>query len=244
MSETEAPMDAPDGVTGADSAPPHAARFPVLWAVLDEYFVAADRSQELIELYWQYGETRSEFEGLSDELADAVRHPTEAAEFTNAVLGTNLTRSEARQQLAEQRDILLRQGAASPEAVEEALEVDGPARTRLSETEVIDGSFRRTITIPIGPLKGKTVRLWHLFVAGGVLVGLGAASMRLPLPSWMLWLPLVVVGIGVLLVFVTGIGMLSLRTELRNTGATTEDSTEDPSTLRPRLSDRVRNFLT
>lgn len=233
---------------------PYEDRFPALAGVLDTYFAPESKQspEEFVERYWAYGEDVSEFEGLDSELREAIRSPGMSSELVNAALGTALGRGEVRHMLSEQRDILLRRGAFSEEALEEQQQEEEEAE-QASAREVISGSFQHKITVPFGRWKGQKVQLWHIFAAGVAAVVLGTIPLQLfSLPGWLIWIPFAMISLGVLTAFFSGVAILGLRSELMD-GQTSsqkqeskkkdkEDSKKDDD--KPGLSERIRRMLT
>lgn len=248
------PEDGQPSPGEANAALPHEDRFPALAGVLETYYASGDEDapSTFIEQYWQYGEEISEFEGLDDELKDAIRNPGPSSELVNFCLGSTLSRGEVRHMLSEQRDILLRRGKFSEDSLEEQAEEE-----EASPQEVINGSFKHKVTIPFGRWKGKQVQLWHVFLAGGVVVALGALPLQIfSLPGWLVWIPILLIVLGAILVFFSGIAILGLRSELldnqetapsaKTTASKDKDDEESSgdSDSKPTMADRIRRMLT
>lgn len=189
-------------------------RYPVIINVLNDYFVVSDRSLEFLDKYQKQGESRAEFEGLAEEIKDAIRNPKDSTPLINAVLGSSLTSPESRSMLTELLDQMLEQGDYSPEALDEA---DGaaPGETKRPDAETMVSYYaQRKFAIPIKKLKQYEYPLW-MWLAGSIgvlLFGLGLGY--LPWPDFMRFLPTTFLVIGVIGVAFCIIAMLGLRDEI------------------------------
>lgn len=247
---------------GVASAPADATfegseRFPVLAAILDEYFAHGDRSSALMKKYHRAGESISEFEGLSDELRDAVRTPQASTPVVNAVLGTALTRAEARSMLSDFRDELLQQGEFAPEYIEEEEREKREERrnSRPTTDELLSYYARREVAIPLLPwFRDHPFPLFYYLGAGVVLLFIGIGLGQVPWPSWMNWLPLLFLVGGVLVAGLAAVAMLLLRGELLNPEPEDEyaarqefkqqrNERREARADKPSVADRVRSIF-
>lgn len=189
-------------------------RFPVIINVLTDYFVTSDKSLLFLERYQAHGEARAEFEGLAEEIRDAIRNPKESTPLVNAVLGSSLTTSESRSMLSELLDQMLEQGDYSPQALEEADVRTGADRKRPEAEDLFAYYAQRKFAIPIKNLRKYEYPLW-VWLAGssGVLL-FGVALGYIPWPDFMQFLPITFIAIGVLGVAFSLIAMLGLRDEM------------------------------
>lgn len=213
--ETEGPSatvtplfpDAP--APDADDTP-----YPMLQYVLSAYFPNVlerrqDRSGQFIKQYRQFGDNKAEWRGLDAELIDAIRHPSTAADLVNATLGTALSPADTRRMLAEFQDILQQTGEHDP-----SLESTEPAVQKVSADEALQHWFFREVALP-GRLKPRTVPLWQCLAGGAGLAVVGYGLLSLNPPSWLAWIPLAIMVLGLLVVAASSIAMWGLRDEVR-----------------------------
>lgn len=189
-------------------------RFPVLINVLMDYFVSSDKSLDFLERYQRFGENSAEFEGLAEEIRDAIRNPRASAPAVNAVLNSSLTQQEVRSMLSELLDQMLEQGEYSPDALEQADEEARAARP--SPDAMLDYYAKRPVAIPIKGLKQYKLPLWAWGGISLVLILIGVGLLYIPWPEFLLSIPYAFVGIGVLGLGFTVVAMLGLREEIQN----------------------------
>lgn len=255
MSEAEGSPDLSEGsdeqASSAASEPspnsqddrPDLDRFPVFVAVLETYF--PDRSLDLLARYHQYGEESSEFQGLDDELADAVAHPRTSIPVVNHVLGSDFTPTDGRKVLAELRDQLLQRGQFSAENLAEETARQEQAADREDEArEIIDEAYKRPVAIPLGRLRNHPIQLRWMFLGGAALIIIASFLLYIPWPSWLLWIPWAPMGVGIAAVFFSGVAMTGLRAEIRERrDAIANGLAPDEEPPKKTLRDRMRNML-
>lgn len=191
-------------------------RFPVIINVLDDYFVSSDRSLEFLEKYQKHGEARAEFEGLAEEIRDAIRNPKESTPLINAVLGSSLASSESRSMLSELLDQMLEQGDFSPQALEEADEQARAERKRPDAETMFDYYANRKFAIPFKSLRKFEYPLWAWLAGSAVVFLFGIGLGYLPWPEFMRFLPITFLAIGILGIAFCIVAMLGLRDEILN----------------------------
>ncbi len=186
----------------------HEAPFPVLERILHDYFPAAgqgrdtDRSAEMIRKYHRVGEDSAEFDGLSADLKRAINRRRDAAVLVNATLDTDLTPEEVTAHLISLLDQLTDRGefaGGKPTAAPaEVLRSYALARFRVP--------WIRRDAAPV------TVPLWATFLAGLVLIIFGAFALP-HTPSAIRPLTIGAAALGLVLMFVSALAMLGLRSE-------------------------------
>lgn len=191
-------------------------RFPVIINVLNDYFVASDKSLDFLAKYQKYGESRAEFEGLAEEIRDAIRNPKESTPLVNAVLGSALTSRESRSMLSELLDQMLEQGDFSPQALEEADQEIQAERKRPDADVMVTYYARRKFAIPVKSLKRFEYPLWKWLAGSAVVVAFGVALGYLPWPDFMLFLPITFIAVGAIGLAFCAVAMLGLRDEILN----------------------------
>lgn len=213
--EVGVPQPSPAPAAQPKDDEPEEYEFPVLSTMLATYF-GTGKELLFLERYEKFGEGTAEFAGLQDDLRLAIRSPKRAAREVNAVLGTELDPQTMRGQLVELLDQITASGAWSPEVIEEAEAEERDARP--DPEDVLAYYFTRKVSLPasLGKAARFKIPLWGLLFGGFVLLGLGIAVGSLPLPSWLAWVSLVPLVVGLLTVAFTAVAMLGLRTEIRN----------------------------
>lgn len=189
-------------------------RFPVIINVFNDYFVSSDKSLDFLAKYQKHGEARAEFEGLAEEIRDAIRNPKDSTPLVNAVLGSALTSQESRSMLSELLDQMLEQGDFSPQALEEADEKERKERTRPDAETMVTYYARRQFAIPVGSLKRFEYPLWMWLAGSAVVLLFGVGLGYLPWPQFMQFLPITFLAIGVLGLAFCAVAMLGLRDEI------------------------------
>lgn len=225
-------------------------RYPVLINVLTDYFVTSDKSLLFLERYQKQGENRAEFEGLADEIRDAIRSPKDSTPLVNAVLGSALTRQESRSMLSELLDQMLEQGDFDPQAIEDA-EEDGK-RESLQAEDLVAHYAKRKFAIPIKSLKQYALPMWvWLSGSAGVLL-FGVLLGYLPWPDFLRWFPITFVALGIVGVAFCLVAMLGLRDEVLHPDKEERREKEKEKYLQKRdedkeakggLTDRIRRTL-
>lgn len=216
--DSEAPLEPDVEATEAPSAEA-LSRFPVLIGVLEEYFVGRDRTSSLLKKYHRVGEESAEFEGLSEELRDAVRNPRVATPVVNQVLGSSVSHVEMRTMLSDLRDQLLQTGEFSPEALDDARNeaVRTEKSSKPTPNEMLDYYARRKFAVPFVPwFKDHPFPLYYYLVVGVAVLLVGIGLGQIPWPSWMEWLPTMFSAVGIILTGFSVISMASLRGEIAN----------------------------
>lgn len=192
----------------------HQGRFPVIINVLTDYFVTSDKSLVFLEKYQKWGEARAEFEGLAEEIRDAIRNPRESTPLVNAILGSSLSQQESRSMLSELLDQMLEQGDFSPQAIEDAEEEEQEKRKRPDPDDMFTYYARRKFALPIKSLKKYSLPMW-MWLAGSVGVLLfGVLLGYIPWPDFLNWFPLTFIALGILGVAFCLVAMLGLRDEI------------------------------
>lgn len=228
------------------------ARFPVLINVLTDYFVTADKSLLFLDRYQKQGERRAEFDGLAEEIRDAIRNPRVSTPVVNAVLGSGLTPQQARSMLSELLDQMLEQGDFSPEAMDAADAEERSRRQRPDADAMFAYYAKRRYAIPIGPLRKYNLPMW-LWLAGSVAVLVfGVGLSYIPWPDFLTWFPVTFIGIGVVGVAFCLVAMWGLRDEVLNPDkeerrakekAEFQSKRDAKRTDKGSLSDRVRRLF-
>lgn len=194
----------------------HQGRFPVLINVLTDYFVSSDRSLDFLAKYQKHGEARAEFEGLAEEIRDAIRNPKESTPLVNALLGSALTSQESRSMLSELLDQMLEQGDFSPEALEAADETARGEKSRPDVDTMYAYYAKRKFAIPFKGLKQFEYPLWMWLAGSAVVLLFGVGLGYLPWPDFMRFLPITFIAFGGLGIAFCIVAMLGLREEILN----------------------------
>ena len=189
-------------------------RFPVFARILRKYF--PEKADDLIDKYRLVGESSIEFKGLREEIEEAIQSPSEAATFLNEVLGTSLSPEEASDLLIETYDQLTQGGEYSPERVE--AETARIRAAKPSTDELMDYYVKRRINLK-GPFARLSAPLWvYPVVAIPVAFAASAAIYVTPGDLFILgpvvhWVGLALVGIAVIVIFLSVLTMYTLRSE-------------------------------
>lgn len=228
-------------------------RYPVIINVFTDYFVTADKSLDFLDRYQKQGERRAEFEGLSEEIRDAIRNPKESTPLVNAVLGSSLTQQQSRSMLSELLDQMLEQGDFSPEAVEEAAEEETLTGRKRPDAETMFSYYaKRKFAIPIKNLKQYEFPLWWWLAGSGGLLLFGVGLGYLPWPEFLRWFPITFVAVGIIGVAFCLVAMLGLRDEVLNPDKEARREKEKEEFYQKRaekkgnkegLADRIRRAL-
>lgn len=227
-------------------------RFPVLVNVLEDYFVASDKSLTFLERYQKQGEARAEFEGLAEEIRTAIRNPQESAPLINAVLGSALSQQETRSMLSELLDQMLEQGDFSPDAIEAARAEERTTRQRPDPDVMFAYYARRKFALPFKGLKNHSFPLWAWFLGSAAVLAFGVVLGYIPWPEFLQWFPVTFIAAGVIGVAFSLVAMLGLRDEILNPDkeerrerekAEYQEKRENKRREKEPLSDRIRRTL-
>jgi hypothetical protein len=188
--------------------------FPQLQQVLLSYFPSTsgrrNRTIAFLRAYAEHGEDRAEFAGLADELRQAVKFPKRAQPVVNEALGTSLSVTEVRTELADLLDQL-----THPEAAETETERAKPEPP--SAEALLQGWFFRKVNPIPGRFRRYYFPLWSGLAAGLGLVLLGVIILgNLPVPAWLTFIPAAFVLAGFVIIAMFSITMWTLRNQMRN----------------------------
>jgi len=188
-----------------------AERFPVLRYTVEAYFGSPERKardREFLARYDQEGEEATEFNGLIDDLTDAIRHYPTAAPLINGLMGADLPPTEIRTLLADLKDQMLHQGAYA-EVEDTRTSKDDPLLVS-SAPDRVQASFMWRREIPIGPLKGRPQPLLYYFLAGVALFIFGLLVTMIPV-DLIQDLGKVIIVVGIIICFIFAVGIISIR---------------------------------
>lgn len=196
--------------------------FPQLQQVLLTYFPSTsgrrNRTISFLRAYAEHGEDKAEFAGLADELRTAVRFPKRAEPVVNEALGTKLTVTEVRTELADLLDQLNHPGSADStddKSTNNAAQEED--RKPPSAEELLQGWFFRKVNPIPGRFRRYYFPLWSGLAGGLGLVLVGVIVLGyVPLPQWLTFIPVALLLAGFLIVAMFSITMWSLRNQLRN----------------------------
>lgn len=191
--------------------------FPVLQQVLRRYFLDLGpawrgRDGAFIKRYHKLGEDDIEFEGLADEIKEAIRFPKRATPMLNATLNLDLTVEQVRRHMQDLHNQMLERGQYSAEAKQAAKQAKKDAEPTAQE---VSGAywFRR-----INPIPGRRDVFFPAWYALAFFVGLMILGVVLktyvPFPSWLEWVPAPMMGVGLVGMGVTAFGMRGMRDEV------------------------------
>lgn len=191
-------------------------RFPVVINVFNDYFVSSDKSLDFLEKYQKQGEARAEFEGLAEEIRDAIRNPKDSTPLVNAVLGSALSQQESRSMLSELLDQMLEQGDFSPQVIEETEAEERARRKRPDPDDMFTYYARRKFAIPLKSLRQYQFPLWAWLAGSGAVFLFGLGIGYIPWPDFMRWFPITFLALGGLGIAFCLVAMLGLRDEVLN----------------------------
>lgn len=227
-------------------------RFPVIINVLTDYFVVSDKSISFLEKYQKYGESRAEFEGLAEEIRDAIRNPKVSTPMVNAVLGSSLNQQESRSMLSELLDQMLEQGDFSPEVIQASEEEEREQRKRPDPDDMFTYYARRKFALPFKGLKKYEFPLWGWLAGSAGVLLFGVLLGYIPWPDFLNWFPITFIALGILGVAFTLVAMLGLRDEILHPDKEAEREKEKEEFRNKRnekrgnkesMADRIRRTL-
>lgn len=193
-------------------------RFPLLLGIMETYFVRENGNLEFFAAYEERGETSVEFEGLVDELRDAIKFPRPATRVVNYALpGVDLNHLVVRQQLIEILDELEGNTADAATPRKRSAGADEDEGTVLTAEELYDAwLFRRVAPLPFGPLKAYQYPLWQIFLVGLVILLIGMAlGIFIPWPGFLVWFPTALRSIGGVILGFSAVAMFIFRQSAR-----------------------------
>lgn len=190
-----------------------------------------DRSDELIAEFRKVGGSGVKFEGLIDELKTVARDPSVAVAVFQDALGGHPEESAATAYFADLHDALVQSGRFAPEAIEaEAAAAKKAEQEAKPDTdELFEYYAGRRINLP-GPLARFSAKLWVYLVVGFGVAAISGVLFLLVPPSWgamhaILTWPLRLLALtGIVIAFISGLTMNTLRRERLKPDATTSNT--------------------
>lgn len=199
--------------------------FNALPNILRTYFPNAanggrDRSDELIAEFRKFGGSGVKFEGLIDELKTVAREPSAAVQVFEDTLGGHPEEGRATAYFADLHDALVQSGRFAPEAIEAeaAAAKKAEAEAKPDTDELFEYYAGRRINLP-GPLARFSTKLWVYLVVGFGVAAISGILFLLVPASWgvlhtILTWPLRVLALtGIVIAFISGLTMTTLRRE-------------------------------